>query len=807
MHGHKEKQYRIYHAILSMALSLALSLALNTLFHLKVFILIPMISTIIFSMGIFLLDENKKNGISYLILFTIIAIIGMILWLYKINIWEWIKGLIHWCKIYNGTDPLYNLSYAIGILILINLFASLLFYLIMKIPFAKLALALLLTVSLFILAFNQIDLSKMVIGIIFFYMISIITEVNIMVNNKKVDRKDNKGGFLYLIPVCILLTILAICLPSKDEPIQWKGVKTFFSFMKEKVEMIQINLDYAFQKENDSLLSFVGYSDDGGDLSTSDLQEDSKVALKVREVSKNSSVYLTGFVRDKYIGDRWEKGKETSNSGENEYLLDYAELFYALSRQDPEILENHQFVKSRKIHIEYHLIKTTALFYPTKTHFIWVLSKEKHPNTNEANIVFPKAVSKGTTYRLNYYEMNLNGEAFQEMLRKSDGFSYENHYEENSESVNWVENHNISFSIQSLEDLNNALKERAKHIQQEYTQLPDSLPKRVEDLAYEITKNYNSTYDKLKAIEAYLKNYNYTLYPEQAPEKWDFVDYFLFESMEGYCTSFATSMAVLARCIGVPTRYVEGFVLDYDQIDEDKNYLIKSNQAHAWAEAYLEGVGWIPFEATPVYYSSRYNAWPENKRNAQKEITNNKDYYIYQNEEDFFEELAKGSIEESFISNQAIETRGFNYKRIIKPVLIALGALFLLIFSLVAYYLWLRYRYKKRFQKADWAKSMYQTFLGILWSFQLEGYELHSSDTILSFADRVNKDYIYKGITFLDIAHIFMKYRYGKAEVTKEDYEKTVQFYEGLKEAQRKKWNFIKYHGYQAMYLIKNEKW
>ena len=35
MHGHKEKQYRIYHAILSMALSLALSLALNTLFHLE----------------------------------------------------------------------------------------------------------------------------------------------------------------------------------------------------------------------------------------------------------------------------------------------------------------------------------------------------------------------------------------------------------------------------------------------------------------------------------------------------------------------------------------------------------------------------------------------------------------------------------------------------------------------------------------------------------------------------------------------------------------------------------------------------
>lgn len=63
MHGHKEKQYQIYHAILSMALSLALSLALNTLFHLKVFILIPMISTIIFLWGFSYWMRIKRMGL------------------------------------------------------------------------------------------------------------------------------------------------------------------------------------------------------------------------------------------------------------------------------------------------------------------------------------------------------------------------------------------------------------------------------------------------------------------------------------------------------------------------------------------------------------------------------------------------------------------------------------------------------------------------------------------------------------------------------------------------------------------------
>ena len=61
----------------------------------------------------------------------------------------------------------------------------------------------------------------------------------------------------------------------------------------------------------------------------------------------------------------------------------------------------------------------------------------------------------------------------------------------------------------------------------------------------------------------------------------DFTYYFLFENKQGYCTSFATAMAVLGRAIGIPTRYVEGFVVDYRDYD-NRGILVRNSMAHAW---------------------------------------------------------------------------------------------------------------------------------------------------------------------------------------------------------------------------------
>ena len=73
----------------------------------------------------------------------------------------------------------------------------------------------------------------------------------------------------------------------------------------------------------------------------------------------------------------------------------------------------------------------------------------------------------------------------------------------------------------------------------------------------------------------------------------DFVAHFL-ETREGYCTYYASAMAVLARCCGLPSRYVTGYGLARD--GESAYYAARGTSAHAWAEVYFHGVGWVPFD-------------------------------------------------------------------------------------------------------------------------------------------------------------------------------------------------------------------
>lgn len=106
-------------------------------------------------------------------------------------------------------------------------------------------------------------------------------------------------------------------------------------------------------------------------------------------------------------------------------------------------------------------------------------------------------------------------------------------------------------------------------------------------------------YEKALTICDFLKkSCKYTLAPETPPEDADFVSYFLTREPEGYCTYFASAMAVMARIAGIPSRYVEGYMLP-EKSAKGSVYEVKGRNAHAWAELYFEGIGWIPFDATP----------------------------------------------------------------------------------------------------------------------------------------------------------------------------------------------------------------
>jgi transglutaminase-like putative cysteine protease len=128
-----------------------------------------------------------------------------------------------------------------------------------------------------------------------------------------------------------------------------------------------------------------------------------------------------------------------------------------------------------------------------------------------------------------------------------------------------------------------------------YLQLPDSLPERVHRLAEELTEGLDNKYDETKAIETYLRQLPYNLDIPGPRLGQDGVDYFLFDEQQGYCDYYASAMVVMLRSIGVPARYVRGYI----QPGSDEGiYRLLESDGHAWPEVYFPGYGWIEFEPT-----------------------------------------------------------------------------------------------------------------------------------------------------------------------------------------------------------------
>ena len=130
-----------------------------------------------------------------------------------------------------------------------------------------------------------------------------------------------------------------------------------------------------------------------------------------------------------------------------------------------------------------------------------------------------------------------------------------------------------------------------------YLQLP-KLDPRISIMAKTITSRAGNPYDKARVVESYLRgNYGYTLDLSGTPPV-DPLAYFLFEKRAGHCEYFAAAMTVMMRTLGIPARYVNGFLPgEYNDVGGD--YIIRASDAHSWVEVFFPDYGWITFDPTP----------------------------------------------------------------------------------------------------------------------------------------------------------------------------------------------------------------
>ena len=149
-------------------------------------------------------------------------------------------------------------------------------------------------------------------------------------------------------------------------------------------------------------------------------------------------------------------------------------------------------------------------------------------------------------------------------------------------------------------------------VEQEYAQYVEKMDLQMTQTSWEVLNRHMDQEDSgktLAEIREIIRNYldeaiQYDESVKTANGKADFLQYVLESSGSGYDVHYATAATLLLRYFGVPARYVEGYFLSADEASKLANgetVTLDENHAHAWAEYYLNGVGFVPFEVTPGY--------------------------------------------------------------------------------------------------------------------------------------------------------------------------------------------------------------
>lgn len=141
-----------------------------------------------------------------------------------------------------------------------------------------------------------------------------------------------------------------------------------------------------------------------------------------------------------------------------------------------------------------------------------------------------------------------------------------------------------------------------------YVQLPDGLDPRIAAKAQELTGRLGTAFEKGLALEYWFREtggfiYSLDIDPDQGHSP-DVLASWLFDRSPenpgyrtGYCEQFATSMGVMARSIGIPTRVVLGFTPG--EPTGDGGVLVRDLNGHSWVELWIPSQGWMRFDPTP----------------------------------------------------------------------------------------------------------------------------------------------------------------------------------------------------------------
>lgn len=120
----------------------------------------------------------------------------------------------------------------------------------------------------------------------------------------------------------------------------------------------------------------------------------------------------------------------------------------------------------------------------------------------------------------------------------------------------------------------------------------------------DIVRGKVTPYDRALAIYNYFRDpkngFTYTTSTEPGNSGSALIDF--LDNKKGYCEQYASAMAAMARYAGVPARVAIGYTKG---VQKRGYWSVTTNDAHAWVELYFQGVGWVPWDPTPLVGQGR----------------------------------------------------------------------------------------------------------------------------------------------------------------------------------------------------------
>lgn len=597
-------------------------------------------------------------------------------------------------------------------------------------------------------------------------------------NKKKAVNKiiKQRSIALWAIPLCLIAFIISYNLPSSQYPIQFKWLDDKINSFGEKYGVM------SFDHFDINLVGFGNNSLLGGDCSPN--------SMKALVVKASKPIYLKGNILDNYTGSSWINTENVTSSliaSSSEHTLQNYEMQEGMNfLPQIQINKNQPIFPSninKSTYIDYDNIQVTYKQISTKTLFVasgftnMSIPKQHTIINKNSTVQTQKSNSKNFTYQLNTYNYKYGDETFQDILRTSKKGLY---------AINTNSYNNTVRGI---------LKSRADSIYAKYLQLPSTLPIRVSTLAKSITAKSTNNYDKVKMIEKYLATkMEYTLTPPTNSKSQDFVDFFLFDSQKGYCTYYATAMTVLVRSLGIPARYVEGYLMPSEKDKASGLYIVTNKTAHAWVEVYFEGIGWIQFEPTSTYNQSFYS---------------NSLIKIVDANSGPQQAISKASLSSPILQNYIPNpyeitqpnSRQKTSKTSIPSVLIFIIVFLIIIISpILINDMRVKIRLKRAFNIAPRQSilALYQYYLQL---FALIGLQISPNETATEYAKRISVSHdIFKELDFEGITQIFVITKYSEHTMTEDDKIKLTQFYQSLFMYFKSNCNGVKYFVYHYLF-------